>query len=146
MKFRFIISRWANFYYFLHNLAKCEWPWPYRKWHNLVWKKEIGSLTKEEKEALKMFKKIYAKYFLKKYLGNPFFLRKDPWRFLKKEIAKEDVLTLKQIFSIWSDKFEKIYQQDLPNLRRWERKLELEMERPERRKVNFFKTKTNHTL
>ena len=80
MKFLFIVNKWANFYYFLHNLAECEWPWPYRRCNNLAWKKELGVFTKKEKLALKQFKGIYSSHFLKMYIGKSFFLEKNPWK------------------------------------------------------------------
>ncbi len=131
MKFKFVISKNVNFYFFLHNLAKCEWPWPYRSWNNEVWKKELGNFTQTEKKALQQFKKIYKNYFLKVYLGKSF-LAKNPWKMLEKEISQKEVKELKNIFFVWKKKFEEIYKKDLLNLRRWKEELTKEMKKPNR--------------
>jgi len=55
MKFRFIISKWGNFYFFIQNLS--EWHFSCRKKYNALWQKELGSLSLEEKQTLKVFKK-----------------------------------------------------------------------------------------
>ena len=132
MRFKFIVNKWANFYFFLHNLAECEWPWPYRPWDNKIWKKELSDFTEEEKKALKQLKKIYKKHFLKTYLGEPFFLEKNPWKALKKEIPEKEAELLKDVFSIWEEKFEKIYKKDVPNLKKWQEKLETELKKSSR--------------
>jgi len=132
MRFQFIVNKNANFYFFLHNLAECEWPWPYRPWNNKTWKKELGEFSREEKKALKRFKKIYRNHFLKIYLGKPFFLRKNPWQALRKKIPSKELEDLKSVFSIWQEKFEKIYEKDLPNLKKWEKMLTKEMKKNER--------------
>ncbi len=139
MKFKFIISKWANFYFFLHNIADLEWPWRSRRlFKKQLWKKHLGSLSKEEKKALVILKEIYLKYVPKKYLGKPFFLEKNPWKGLEEEILKEEVLRLKKVFSVWKERFEKIYSQDLPNLERWKKELQLQMGNPEIKKINNF--------
>jgi len=123
MKFNFIVSKQVNFYYFLHNLAECEWPWPARPQIKKTWEKELGTFAQEEQGALKKFKQIYKNHFLKIYLGKTFFLEKDPWKTLKKKISQKEIDSLQTIFSIWQNKFEKIYKKDLPNLQLWQKKL-----------------------
>ncbi len=133
MKFNFIVNKSANFYYFLHNLCECEWPWPYRSQINKAWKKELGKLTEQEKKALKEFKAIYQKYFLKKYIGKSFFLSKNPWKALSGEISKQDLNKLKEVFSVWQKKFENIYKKDLPNLRQWQKELRSQFKKSNRK-------------
>lgn len=123
MKFLFFIKKEANFYYFLHNLSECEWPWPARKDADLGWKKEFGDFTKKEKEALNNFKKIYLKYFLKVYLGKHFFLEKNAWQKLEKEIHKEDVAALRNIFWVFEKKFNILIKKQLPFLKKWKKNL-----------------------
>lgn len=138
MKQRFIVSKQANFYYFLHNLAECEWPWPARLENSKAWNKELGSFTKEEQDALKKFKKIYKNYFLKIYLGKPFFLKKNPWKALGRKITRKEIDELQKVFFIWQKKFEKIYKKDLPKLQNWQKKLKLQLKKSDKKS----KTKT----
>lgn len=129
MKFKFLINKWANFYYFLHNLSECQWPWPARPWNNETWQKEIGNYSKEEQNTLKKFNKVYKNHFLKIYLGKPFFIERNPWQALGKEIPSKEVNELREVFSVWQSNFEKIYKRDLPNLQSWKRKLALEQKK-----------------
>jgi hypothetical protein len=132
MNFKFKINKWANFYYFLHNLSECEWPWPYRKKNITLWRKELNNFSKKEKEALNNFKRIYKKYFLKKYLGEYFFTSNNPWSALKKDLPGKDFLMLKEVFKVWNSNFNKIYKKDLDNLKKWKKKLEKEMAKQKR--------------
>lgn len=125
IKFTPILNKNANFYYFLHNFSKIEEPFHYRKWNILIWKKEL-SLTKSDQIVLSIFKKIYYKYFPKVYLGKYFFLKRQPWKFLKKKVFQKDINILRKIFDIWKEKFELIYNKDLPNLKKWKVKIEQE--------------------
>lgn len=122
MKFIFIINKWANFYFFIQNLS--EWHFSNRRNYNQMWKKEFGPFSTKEKDALKKFKKIHLKYsFGKRYLGRPFFLRKNPWRDLKKQLLKIEFIDLKNIFSIFKPKFKMLYEKDLPLFIKWQKKL-----------------------
>lgn len=138
MKFEFKVSKQANFYFLLHNLAECEWPWPYRAPYNAFWKKKIGRFSKEESKALEEFHNIYKKYFLKKYIGKPFFLERDPWKKMKTYLSSKDANSLKKIFGIWSKKFETIWKEDSINLRNWKKRLEKES-RLSNREIAFKK-------
>lgn len=125
MKFVPIVSKNANFYYFLHNFAKIKEPFHYRKWNISLWRKEI-SFTKKENLSFKRFNKIHFKYFPKVYIGKYFFLSQSPWVDLKKEISSKDLNVLREIFEILKKKFEVIYSKDLSNLKKWEIKLKKE--------------------
>lgn len=119
--FSFLINKQANFYYFLHNLNKCEWPWPYRNSFLSEWEKMFGKLTREEKIALKEFNVIYSKYFLKKYLGKLFFLHKHPWKVAEEKLTKKEIDKFKKVFFIFNDKFEKLF--NYLYLTEWQKKL-----------------------
>lgn len=139
MKFLFIINKWANFYFFVQNLS--EWHFSFRKSYNQMWKKEFGSFSSQERNVLKKFKKIHLKYpFGKKYLGQPFFLRKNPWKTLEKQLSKRKITCLKNIFFIFQPKFEVLYKKDLPLLIKWRQELQ--------KKVNnkFLINPINNTL
>jgi hypothetical protein len=123
MKFLFSVNKWTNFYFFVQNLS--EWHFSNQKYYNQMWKKEFGSFSTKEKESLRKFKKIHLKYpFGKQYLGRPFFLRKNPWKTLEKQLSKKELTDLKNIFSIFQSKFEVIYKKDLPLLLKWQKELQ----------------------
>jgi hypothetical protein len=131
MKVNFQISKWANFYYFLHNFAKCEWPWPYRPTGPIsIWQKKFGEFNQEERKALRDFKRIYRRYFLKYYLGKLFFEEKNPWLKLPKKISKMDTQTLKEIYSIFEKKFDIIYQENIKFLKQWRKQLRRALKQP----------------
>lgn len=138
MRFKFIIKKSANFYYFLHNLAKCKYPFPYRKKALLEWKKKLGPFNQKEKDSLKIFEAICSKYYGKKHLGASFFLEKTPWSSLKREIPEKYFSCIKKLFSLWKKKFKKIYQKELPALEKWAKTLKSELKKPERRKLQKF--------
>ncbi len=120
MRFKFIIKKWANFYFFVQNLA--EWHFSCRKDYNKEWKKELGKFSEREKIALRKFKTIHLKYpYEKKYLGLPFFLNKNPWEKLKNVLTKAEFQTLQNVFSVFSGKFEYLYKRDFPFLKAWQK-------------------------
>ncbi len=130
MKFKLILNRNANFYYFLHNLAKIKEPLHYRKWNIMPWKKELNfSFSSPEATALRKFKKIYYANFPQVYLGRFFFLEKNPWKIFKNEIGQEEINILNDVFQIWKNKFFLIYRKDLPNLKKIEKRLEIEIQK-----------------
>lgn len=135
MKFKFIVNKNANFYFFLHNLAECEWPIRCRKLYNSIWEKKLSAFSQKEKDAIKEFQKIYEKYAGKKYLGESFFIKENPWKGLEAEIPRQEIDNLKTIFSIWQNKFEKIYKKDLPNLKKWQKELESQMKGIKQRRL-----------
>lgn len=128
MKFKFIIKKWANFYFFVQNLS--EWHFSNRKSYNQYWKGKLGPLSKEEKKALKKIKQIHSKYGFGgqyPYLGRFFYLRKNPWKTLEKQLAKRELIALKNIFSVFQPKFEILWKKDLPLLKKWKKKLQKEV-------------------
>lgn len=123
MKFLFIVNKWANFYFFIQNLS--EWHFINRKTYNAYWRKELGPFSAKEKEALKKLKDIHSKYsFGKKYLGKPFFLSKNPWRVLEKQLSEKELTELGKIFSVLQAKFEALYKKERPSLMRWKKELQ----------------------
>ena len=60
MKFKFIISKWGNFAFFVQNLS--NWHFSCRQNYNLLWEKELGKLSPEEKRALETFKKVRSRF------------------------------------------------------------------------------------
>ncbi len=93
MRFNFKISRWANFYFFIQNLS--EWHFSCRRDYNILWREELGSFTSKEESAIKQLKAIHSRYsFKESYLGQEFFLKKNPWNSLKKKLGKDDYINL----------------------------------------------------
>lgn len=91
MRFSIIIKKQGIFYFFVQNLS--EWHFSCRKDYNNLWLDELGPLSKKEKMALQKLKKIHQKYsFGPKYLGQYFFLKKNPWKNIEKKCQKEILL------------------------------------------------------
>lgn len=122
IKFHFIISRWSNFYFFISNLS--EWHFSCRKIYNEHWIKATGTLTKEEKNELGNFSLIRKEYpDTKSIFEKAFFTSVNPFAELTREISQEKIDLIKKTFRILTKKFDVIYNQDLPLLKKWEEKL-----------------------
>ena len=125
MEFKFIVKKWANFYFFLQNLS--EWHFRVRKNYNLIWKKELGPFSQKEKALLQKLKKLHLKYgFGEKYLGQYFYLKKNPWKTLAKQLTRKERKELQNIFSAFESKFEILWKRELPLLKKWQKKLQKE--------------------
>lgn len=123
MKFGFIISKWANFYFFIQNLS--EWHFSCRKNYNALWRKELGNLTIGEKQALKVFKKIRSKYKpAKTCFEKAFFTKTNPWKLLATSLNHQEYQNIQKVFIIFQNKFEKFYNKEYPLLERWQKLLE----------------------
>jgi len=119
MKFKFIINRWGNFYFFIQSLS--EWHFSCRKEYNDLWQKELGILSPEEKKALKIFKKIRLNYKTSKsYFEIAFFTKQNPWDYLKLNLSPEEYKNIKKVFDIFEGKFRRLYLHDLPFLKKWQ--------------------------
>jgi len=123
IKFKCIVNKLANFYFFVQNLS--EWHFSNRKDYNIFWRMEVGPFSSKEEKAIRQFKKFISKYpFGLSYVDSPFFLKKNPWTVLKKSLPKEDYITIKNIFSELEDKFNLLWKKDRPLLIRWQRLLD----------------------
>lgn len=122
MKFKFIISKWGNFYFFVQNLA--EWHFSCRKNYNALWQKKLGRLSPEEEKALKVFKKIRSHFPSgKTFFEQSFFTKKNPWDDIKKNLPTQSYEAIKNIFLVLNNKFQKLYKQDYPFLKFWQESL-----------------------
>ncbi|MDD2677883.1 MAG: hypothetical protein PHN95_00475 [Candidatus Pacebacteria bacterium] len=122
MKFKFIISKWGNFYFFVQNLS--EWHFSCRKNYNVLWQKELGILSPKEKKALKVFKKIRSNFPSgKTFFEQAFFTKKNPWNDIKKNLPTQHYEAIKNTFLVLNDKFEKLYKEDYPSLKFWQENL-----------------------
>ncbi|KKQ21743.1 MAG: hypothetical protein US36_C0014G0003 [Candidatus Wolfebacteria bacterium GW2011_GWC1_37_10] len=107
MKFNFIISKWANFYFFASNLT--EWHFSCRKDYNLTRIKETGPPTEKELVSLNEFKKILLKY--KFDLAKIFYIHneKEIWQKLEKIVKKSEFEKIESVFKILKPRFELIW-------------------------------------
>jgi hypothetical protein len=122
IKFQFIISKWGIFYFFVQNLS--EWHFSYRKKYNVLWQKELGSLSSKEKKALKVFKKIRSKYkTTRTCFEKAFFTKKNPWQSLAITLDPREYQEIQKVFIIFQNKFEKFYSQEYPLLEQWQKLL-----------------------
>lgn len=119
MKLKFVINRWANFYFFVQNLS--EWHFSCRKNYNTLWQKQFGELTNKEKRPLETFKKIRLNYKKSKSCFEiAFFTKQNPWIFLKSNLPPREYKTIKKVFENLEIKFTKLYCSDLPTLKKWQ--------------------------
>ena len=125
MEFNFIISRWANFYFFVQNLAK--WHFSCREPYNVLWQEKLKIKSKKEKEALITFKKIRCRHKeSRSILEIAFFTKKDPWKYLKKYISSKEYNQIRDCFSVFIKKFDLLYKEELPKLKKWQKTLQKE--------------------
>ena len=126
MKFQFIISKWANFYFFVSNLS--EWHFSARKNYNLTWKEGFGGLSTEEENALNKFKEFRQGYNSgKTFFEEAFFTTKNPFDILQKNLPESEYQIIKQVFNILEKKFDILYDKDLSLMKEWRKKLINEM-------------------
>ncbi|MCX6812975.1 MAG: hypothetical protein NTV77_00565 [Candidatus Azambacteria bacterium] len=123
MKFNIKILKWANFYFFVQNLS--EWHFSCNHEYNQLWKKELGSFSKQKKNALKNFAAIHKKSsFGEKYLGQFFFTKKNPLAFLKNILPQKRYRVVNKVLMLFAEDFNYIYQKDFPLLMKWKKILE----------------------
>lgn len=122
MKFSLIVSKSANFYFFIQNLA--EWHFSNQKDYNILWRNELDSFSPEEENALRVFKEIRLRY---KPSRTPFelafFTTKNPWEDLKKNLISEEYQTVRKIFGLFENKFASIWNKDSHLLYQWQKVL-----------------------
>lgn len=141
IKLKFIVSKLANFYFFVDNFAEN------RPLHLHEYNREIieqfGELKKNEKQAIKQYRNIMTsltKRFnndeLFKNLRNCFFSSDNLsqiWKKINKILSKQQLKILKETFIVWRPRFEKIWQKHYPLLKQNQRVL----------KQNYFSVNIN---
>lgn len=126
MKFKLKVSKWANFYFFVQNLS--EWHFSNRKSYNIFWRKRLGDFSKQEETALKEFKKIRLKYpDNKSCFEKSFFLSNNPLKELSLVLSSSEYKDIKNVFSVFRDKFQILYKKELPLLKQWQKKIDKEI-------------------
>ncbi len=116
MKLRFEVSRLANQFFFVSNLA--EWHFSCRPEYNRAWLDATGELTHKEKESLAAFKEILQKYgfvYDKQgksiYLGNVFYSYPPSvaWEGLKKRVGQQEFEKIHHALKIFEPRFRKAW-------------------------------------
>lgn len=122
IKFNIIVSRWANFYFFVKNVAECFVN--DKKDYINLWKKELGEFSSEEKTALKEFKEVRVKYkSFKSVFEQAFFVAQNPLEELRNVLSAEEYTPVQKVFSILENKFNLLWNKDLPLLEEWQKEL-----------------------
>lgn len=118
MEISVLVSYWANYYFFVQNLS--VWHRSARIEYNNVWIDETGKLSDAENNALKRFVDVRSKFKQGKSIFEiAFFLHKDPFIFLKDNLGKEEFLFVKDLFEIFSNRFNYIYSANEKQLVCW---------------------------
>lgn len=118
VKFNFVINKQANHYFFVQNLA--EWHFSNRPKYNEIWIQKIGSLSKKEKASLNELEKIRKRYpESKSIFEKSFFLTEKPYENLEKELTKKEIQGVKKTMTLFENKFEVIFNEDLKLLEKW---------------------------
>ncbi len=125
MKFKIHIYKIGSLFHLVSNFT--EWHFSCSEYSNKAWLKKTGPLSKEEKKALKDFRKLVLKYnFERKFLGKPLmgFSEKIAWEKLEKLFKKNEFEKIKKIFKVFEPRFEKIWGNEYPRLLKWKQFLE----------------------
>jgi len=133
MKFKVKYTKLGNQFFFISNLT--EWHFSCRKSYNRKWIEETGPLNYQEKEALREFSRIMRKYTFRQknkvdvYLGIPFITFSNilVWKKIIKWVNKKEYPRIKEIFAIFSPRFEKIWQSNYKRLNEIKSKLKREL-------------------
>jgi hypothetical protein len=122
MKFKIIIHRWGNFYFFIQNLS--EWHFSARKTYNELWRKELAPFSADEEAAIQTFKNIRQKYKTSRtFFEDVFFKQDNPLLALKNYLPSDESATLEKIFLELKNKFDVLYAKELPALTNWQNEL-----------------------
>ncbi len=119
MRINFKISKLANQYFFISNLT--EWHFSSRRSYNKIWLEKSGHLNLKEKKALQATERIIKS---KLHYGRQFFFysSQKAWKTIKKEFNTDDYLTLRNTFTLFNRRFEKVWQKQ--KLTKWKNNLE----------------------
>ena len=125
MKLSFIISNLGNKFQFIQTLT--EWHHSMRVWDKENWIEKTGELNQEEENALLNFEKILKKYSFDSnpslnegiFVGKVFFFSDENniWDNLMKWTTKEEAEQIKEVFELFNQRFEIIWQEEEENLK-----------------------------
>ncbi|MFH1161878.1 MAG: hypothetical protein V1696_01195 [Candidatus Jorgensenbacteria bacterium] len=131
MKFRFVISKTENLFFFISNLS--EWHFSCRLDYNEACQALTGPLSNGEKKSLRRFKAVMQQrgfsYRNGKsiYLGMPFFIPTEgrKWKAITEFLDGDDLQIVKEAFHIFTPRFEKTWEQLA--IKNWQRKIDGEL-------------------
>jgi|GEM_PF-2035515 len=119
MKISFNISKSANQFFFIQNLA--EWHFSCRASFNKEWLEQTGSLSDKEGKALNVLKKLLVKYDFSKIKNDSsiniyeYFTRYDELKD-KRILGETEIKTYLSAMDVFEGRFEKIWKADLVKL------------------------------
>lgn len=112
MKIEFIVSKWANFLWFIDSISGHDECWHI---YHTFWLKKIKKLTTQEQRAVRDYRKITGQLKNAKLMRNfmAIFCECDNWsdisQKLKSFLNDSQIRLLKGIFDIFKERFEKIW-------------------------------------
>lgn len=96
-----------------------------------MWREKLGKFSDEEEIAIKQFKEIRRNYNASKtFFEEAFFIAKNPFDILQKQLPITEYDIIKQIFNTLENKFNILYNEDLPLLEKWQEELANKMSGP----------------
>lgn len=128
IKFNVRVSKIANHYFFIQNLS--EWHSRNKRKSNRYWIRQYGSLSRNEKFALRSFKKLRRRYpSTRSIFDRAFFSTTLPWETLKNKLSKKEFDQMKNIFHLFNPRFETLYSNQKHRLFLWKKKLGQSLDR-----------------
>lgn len=122
IKFKVRVSKIANHYFFIQNLS--EWHSRNKRKSNRYWIRQYGSLSRNEKFALRSFKKLRRRYpSTRSIFDRAFFSTTLPWETLKNKLSKKEFDQMKNIFHLFNPRFETLYSNQKHRHLLWKDKL-----------------------
>lgn len=112
VKLKFVVSRLANQFFFISNLA--EWHFSCRREYNNKWLERTGELSGEEEKSLRHFGKLMRKRgFSDKYIGRVFYTadEKKVWRKLRGFVSKEEFALIERVFLTLSARWNRVWKE-----------------------------------
>ena len=123
IKFKFVISRWANFYYFIQNLS-C-WHFSNMDIYNTEWRKQLPRFSNEHEHLLNQFAEVRKKHPpADSIFEEAFYSSEEPFIALQKELSSQDLIIIEEIFQSFESFFNIIYKAEKVKLNEWRTDLE----------------------
>lgn len=122
MRFRIIVNRWANFFFFVNNLS--GWHFSTIKPYNDYWLTRLGGINATEQKALAQFANLQRRWPRKeREISDFFFNERDPFAALAKTIPVGKQRVLQEVFTVFKKKFDRLYAVEFSSLRNWQKTL-----------------------
>lgn len=123
IRFKFIVSEWANYYFFVQNLS-C-WHYSSLESYNRKWRDQLSGFSKKDEELLKKFAEIRkSEPPSNSVFEKAFYLSTEPLSMLEQSLNEKDFIDIKNIFEEFRPHFETIYKIEEQKLIKWQIELE----------------------